>query len=80
MKNVITLDNVRSYKSEENLKARLAELGLDKYRASKDQAPMRYIVTKTAEDRWTAVFLVSEHFKDGGGYMGVAARHGFMSI
>jgi hypothetical protein len=82
MNNVITLENVKSYSTEANLHKALAKYGLNDYRDAEDHAPMRYIVCKTPDDRWTATFLVSEYFRrnNTGGYVGVASQYGFMSL
>ena len=83
MKTEITLNEVRSYKTEANLDKALDKLGLKDFRdGEKSFVPMRYIKTKTPDNRWTAVFLVSEFFNrnNTGGYVGFAAEHGFMSV
>jgi len=79
--NVITLENTRSYASESNLMKGLQKLGLDNVTMGGD-FPCRYIITRTPEGRWTAVFLVSEFFNRNkmGGYIGFASAKGFMSI
>lgn len=81
-RNIITLDDCKSYATVANLEKALERLHLDDYRESDTQTPCRYIVAKTADDRWTAIFLVTEYFNRNktGGYVGFASQHGFMSI
>ena len=82
-RNVISIADCKSYASEANLDKALAKLGLDQYI---DRAPdgqriqCRYIKCRTPDGRWTAVFLASEFINICGGYLGFAARHGFMSV
>ena len=79
--NMISIDDCKSYASEDNLHKALKRLGLDAY-GCEGEVPCRYIVCRTAAGRWTAVFLVSEHFavNKTGGYIGFASEHGFMSV
>ena len=81
MTNAITLDECRSYATRENMIKGVAKFGLDNF-AAPGEIPMRYIETRNADGRWTAVFLVSEYFNRNktGGYIGIASQHGFMSI
>lgn len=81
MNNVITLDNCKSYTSEKNLDKALARVGLDNY-GEDGEVPCRYIKSRNAEGRWTAIFLVSEYFSRNktGGYVGFAGQHGYMSV
>jgi hypothetical protein len=80
-RNVIELIEVKSYASKANLLKALERLGLDKYGAD-DEVPCRYIVARTDNGRWTAVFCFTDYFNVNktGGYVGFAAQHGFMSI
>jgi len=50
-RNIITLDNAKSYASEKNLEAALKRLGLDDYRDSETDTPCRYIIARTPEER-----------------------------
>ena len=81
MKNVITLENCRSYATEANLMKGLEKMGLDSY-GFEGEMPCRFVVAKNAENRWTAIFLVSEYFNRNktGGYVGFASQHGFMTV
>lgn len=81
-RNVITLDECKSYATEANLDKALEKLGLDDYRASDTETPCRYIKCQNGQGRWTAVFLVQEHFSRNktGGYVMFAGQHGFMSV
>lgn len=81
-RNVITLENCKSYATEANLEKALERLHLDDYRDSDAQIPCRYIVARTPEGRWTAIFLVTEFFRNNetGGYVAFASQHGFMSV
>jgi hypothetical protein len=78
---VITLENCKSYASEDTLDKALARLGLDNY-SDGNRIPCRYIKCRNAEGRWTAIFLVTEFFRanNTGGYVGFASDYGFMSV
>ncbi len=79
----IELNEVKSYATEANLEKALKKLGLDNFTYGEEKnAPMQYIVTRTPEGRWTAVFLVTNFFRGNsiGGYLGIAAQHGFLSV
>lgn len=78
----ITLDECRSYATEANLRNALNKLGLDNYTSETRHGShtCRYMVVRTPEGRWTAVFLASEHLNLCGGYALFAARHQFMSV
>ena len=52
---------IRSYGSEANLMRELSKRGYD------EAGMPRYIVTRTPEGRWTAIFLVSEWLRKNGG-------------
>lgn len=67
--NIIRLDECRTYKTEANLMAALERLGF---------ATHRFIIACTAAGRFTAIFPAT-NFK-GGGYMGLYAQHGFLTI
>lgn len=58
---------VKSYVSEENLVKALVKLGFDKH---------RYVIVKTLDDRFTAMFPASEC----NGFMSLFANHGFYTI
>lgn len=79
--NIITLDNAKAYASEANLQKALVRLNLHSY-GSLGETPCRYIVARTPDGRWTAIFLATEYFRnnDTGGYVGFASQHGFMSV
>lgn len=81
MTNKLTLETCKSYATENNLELALAKYNLDNY-ACEGETPCRYIVCRTPEGRWTAIFLVSEYFRvnQTGGYVGFASAHGFMSV
>lgn len=81
-RNILTLDDCKSYATRDNLERALERLHLDDYRDSDTQVPCRYIICQNGQGRWTAIFLVSEYFSRNktGGYVGFASRHGFMSI
>ena len=81
MTHVITLDECKSYATEANLDKALARTGLDNCTMG-EKIPCRFIKVKNSQDRWTAVFLVSEFFNRNktGGYVCFAAEHGFMSV
>lgn len=71
MNNVISIEEARSYATVENcVKA------IEKYNLSH----LRHIICYNSAGRCTVVFLVSEHINKHGGYAGIAARHGFMSV
>lgn len=72
MNTEILLNDVKSYATEANLRKALAKLGLDNW--------ARYMVTRTADGRWTAIFMVTEYLNRNGGYAGFASQHGFMSL
>lgn len=74
MKNRIDLENCKSYATEANLVKGLERLGLNDY----DNC--RYIVARTGEGKWTAIFMVTEWARTRGGYIAFAAQHGFMSV
>jgi len=78
---IITLETAKSYASEKNLIAGLERLGLSSF-ADEGETPCRYIIARTPEGRWTAIFLVTEYFRrnNTGGYAGFASQHGFISI
>lgn len=81
--NVITLDAAKSYATEANLHKGLARLGLDAYTSTDGKGrehTCRYVVCRTPDGRWTAVFLVGELVMHCGGYVGFASQHGFMSV
>ena len=81
MNNAITLDNARSYATEAGLMKALKRLGLDNYRTMEDDIRgCRYIVARTPEGRWTAIFLVCDYITRTGGYVGFASAHGFLSV
>jgi hypothetical protein len=71
MKTKITLEDTRSYATEENLIKAIEKFGL---------TSIRHIISRTPDGRWTAVFLVSEWVNKNGGYVGVASQHRFMSV
>lgn len=71
--NELTLETVTSYASEANLRRALARTGLDTHGC-------RYMVVRTPEGRWTAIFMATEWLRANGGYVGFAAQHGFMSV
>ena len=52
---------VRTYGTEANLMKELKKRGYD------DPDMPRYIVTRTPEGRWTAIFLVTEWLRKNGG-------------
>lgn len=81
MDHKLTLDEVKSYATEENLMKGLAKVGLDNY-GCEGEIPCRFIVCRTPNGRWTAIFMVTEYFRmnNTGGYVGFAGQHGFMSI
>lgn len=82
-RHIITLENAKSYASEKTLNKAIESRGLDKVHESWGvEAPCRYIIARTPEGRWTAIFLVQEFFRTNntGGYVGFASQHGFMSI
>lgn len=64
-------DDVKSYKTKENLVKAIERYNLNR---------IRHVICKTENDRWTAVFLVSEYVNREGGYVGIASQHGFMSV
>lgn len=68
----ITIENAKSYSTEANLDKALARLHLTDV--------CRYVVCRTPDGRWTAVFLVTEWAAKEGGYVGFASQHGFMSV
>jgi len=78
----ITTDYVKTYATEKNLRAALAKLGLDNYTQEANQIPCRYMIFRTPEGRWSAIFFVQEFFSRNrtGGYVGFASQHGFMSV
>lgn len=80
-RHVITLENAKSYATEANLRKGLVKLGLDELTMGEQHA-CRYIIARTPDGRWTAIFLVSEFFNVNktGGYVGFASQHGFMSV
>jgi hypothetical protein len=82
-RNVITLNDCKSYASEANLDKALEKFGLKDFDMGEENyVKMRYIKCLTPQGRWTAVFLVSEFFRINktGGYVGIASHHGFMSV
>ena len=82
MTNNISLEDCKSYATEANLDKALAKLGLDNYSHGDGTVPCRYIKARTADGRWTAIFLASQFFNVNktGGYIGFASQHGFMSV
>lgn len=80
--NKITLENCKSYATEANLEAALRRLGLDNYTEDDGGIPCRYIVARTPDGRWTAIFLASQFFRANktGGYVGFASEHHFMTV
>lgn len=74
MTNRIDLTNCKGYATEANLVKGLERLGLDDYEGC------RYVVARTADGKWTAIFLVGEWLRTHGGYIAFASQHGFMSI
>lgn len=81
-RNIITLENSKSYATEANLHKALKKYGFDEYREHENCTPCRFIIAKTPDNRWTAIFLLSEHFNSNatGGYVGVFSEKGFMTI
>lgn len=81
MNNVITLENSKGYATEENLIKGIKRVGLDYYTEG-FAIPMRYVVARKPDGKWTAIFLVSQFFDSNntGGYVGVASQYGFMSL
>lgn len=79
---IITLENCRSYSTQANLEKALDNWRFNSYRADINKSPCRYVICKTPDDRWTAIFLLSEHFRINktGGYLGVFSDRGFMTI
>jgi hypothetical protein len=61
---------VRSYASEKNLMKALEGFGFTNE---------RYLVVKTFDDRYTAIFS-TERFHREGGYVGLFSQHGFMTF
>ncbi len=62
----------RSYATEDALLKGLARLGF---------ADHRYVVVRTVEGKWTAIFPISNITgPQGGGYLGLYSQHGFMTI
>lgn len=78
----ITLEDCKSYATEQNLIRGLQKLGLDNAKFEESHSPCRYIICKTPDNRWTAIFLVMEYFNVNktGGYVGFASVHGFISV
>ncbi len=81
MQNHLSIDDCKSYATEENLEKGLKRLSLDNVTMG-ERVPCRFMKVRNAEGRWTAIFLVSEFFNVNktGGYIGFASQHGFMSI
>lgn len=73
MTKILTLDTAKAYATEKALATGLARMGLADH-------PCRRIICRTPDGKWTAVFLVTEHLNANGGYIGFAARHGFLSV
>ena len=71
---LISLENAKTYKTITNLQKALARLGLDNYEGC------RYLICRTDDGGWTAVFLVTEYLNKKGGYAGFASQHGFVSV
>lgn len=83
MQTRITLETCRSYATEANLMKGLEKLGLNNFTMGEEGfMPCRYVVARTPDGRWTAIFLVSEFFNVNktGGYVMFASYHGFMSV
>lgn len=82
MTNNISLEDCKSYATEANLDKALAKLGLDDYRVDEGGVACRYIKARTADGRWTAIFLVNQFFNVNktGGYVCFASQYGFMSV
>lgn len=79
----ISFENVKTYATEANLRKALAAKGLDRYSdfdRNGNEVVCRYMVVRTPDGRWTAVFLTTELLRLCGGYVGFAAQHGFMSV
>lgn len=79
----ISLETAKGYKTEKNLRKRLADLGLDNWTSTNGKGyemKCRYIVCLKPDGTWTAIFLVSEFMNQCGGYVGFASQHGFMSV
>ena len=64
---------IRSYKTKANLKAAIANLGFT------DPFLDRHIVVCREDGRYTAIFS-SFRFRHEGGYIGLYAQHGFVTI
>jgi len=81
MTNILSIEDCKSYATEENLMKALTRMNLRSY-GSADEVPCRFIPARTADGRWTAIFLVSEYMSRNktGGYIGFASQHGFMSV
>ena len=81
MTNHLSIEDCKSYATEENLDRGLARLGLDNW-TNGEEVPCRFMKVRNSEGRWTAIFMVTEFFNRNrsGGYVGFASRHGFMSI
>jgi len=77
------METVKTYATEANLRKALAAKGLDDYTstdASGCEVTCRYLVVRTPDGRWTAIFLASQFLNLCGGYVGFASQHGFMSV
>ena len=65
----MNIDDCKSYATEANLMKAIEKLGF---------ASHRFLVVCTRNGRFTAIFPVSN--LSGGGYMGLYAQHGFMTL
>jgi hypothetical protein len=65
--------NIRSYKTKANLEAAIKKLGFT------DPFLDKYVVVCTDAGRYTAIFS-SLRFRQEGGYIGLYAQHGFLTI
>jgi hypothetical protein len=63
--------DVRSYQTAAGLDAGIERHGL---------GHIRHIVVKTYDNRWTAIFMLTELLNREGGDATVCARRGFMSV
>lgn len=72
MAKIITVDTAKGYATEANLMKALERTGLDQW----ELASQIFIVRK-ADGKWTAIFGLD---KTKGGYIALAAEHGFYSF
>lgn len=68
----ISIADAKGYATEANLARAIERAALP--------SELRYFICRKPDGKWTAVYLVSEYLRQRGGYVMMAAQHGFTSV